>query len=287
MNFTIGNYEIESNINPTIRDNAASFGKKVPIEDIGFIYNCVFKQKRAFEHSVKAIREIYPDSKIYAVSDGGYDYSYMEDENLKFSMQEDTVSAIKKINESNFLEPEHQAVTKKGMAATIRRLQEGLEYCEYPEWFCMTEPDVLIRGKVSHPENAKLLGHRINHAWYKSSWLDNFVEINGLISEIDDTIPIFRWGSVPVIGHTQTLLNGIQVYLDNFEILDKLSEKYHVAGTFDLFLPILFALVGEQEVFSDEYTECSRNPGWRTSGHPVLHQYREFYAENDHYHGVN
>ena len=28
----------------------------------------------------------------------------------------------------------------------------------------MTEPDVLIRGKVSHPVDAKLLGHRIGSA---------------------------------------------------------------------------------------------------------------------------
>ena len=47
-----------------------------------------------------------------------------------------------------------------------------------------------------------------------------------------------------------------------------------------------FALAGEQEVFSDEYTECMRNPNWKTSGHPVVHQYREFYDEKDYY-GVN
>ena len=193
---------------------------------------------------------------------------------------------IKDINESNFLEPKHQASTKKGMAATIKRLQEGLEFCGYPEWFCMTEPDVLIRGKISHPENAKLLGTRINHAQLVHSWIEGFIGINTLLSKIDGTVPIFRWGSVPVIGHTQTLLKGIDVYLNNFEIVDKLSEQFHVPGTFDLFLPILFSLAGEQEVFSDEYTECLRNPNWKTSNHPVVHQYREFYDEKDHY-GVN
>ena len=161
----------------------------------------------------------------------------------------------------------------------------GSEMC-IRDRFCMTEPDVLIRGKISHPENAKLLGHRINYAWYMPTWLDGFMGINTLLSQIDGAIPILRWGAVPVIGHTQTLLKGIEVYLDNFEIVDKLSEQFHVPGTFDLFLPILFALAGEQEVFSDEYTECMRNPNWKTSGHPVVHQYREFYDEKDYY-GVN
>lgn len=281
MKIVLGNYEIESDIDPTIQHNA--IGKKVPIEDIGFIYNCLFKQKNAAVHSVEAVRKFYPDSKIYLVSDGGLDYSFLEDENTKFSMEEDTVSAIKNINESNFREPEHQATTKKGMDATVRRLQEGLEYCGYPEWFCMTEPDVLIRGKISHPENAKLLGTRLNHAQLVPSWTDMFIGMNSLLSEIEGTVPIFRWGSVPVIGHTQTLLKGIEVYLNNFEIVDKLSEQFHVPGTFDLFLPILFALAGEQEVFSDEYTECMRNPNWETSGHPVVHQYREFYEQTDYY----
>tara|TARA_R100000081_G_C4813377_1_gene172885 strand:- start:101 stop:955 length:855 start_codon:yes stop_codon:yes gene_type:complete len=284
MQIDLGTYELDCDFDPRVVNNAQ--GEKVVIEDIGFIYNCVFKQRNALIRSVEATREIYPDSKTYLVSDGGLDYSFLEDENLKFSMQEDTVSAIKNINETNFRDPENQAITKKGMAATVRRLQEGLEFCEYPEWFCMTEPDVLIRGKISHPENAKLLGHRINYAWYMPSWLDGFMGINTLLSQIDGAIPILRWGAVPVIGHTQTLLKGIEVYLDNFEIVDKLSEQFHVPGTFDLFLPILFALAGEQEVFSDEYTECMRNPNWKTSGHPVVHQYREFYDEKDYY-GVN
>ena len=109
--------------------------------------------------------------------------------------------------------------------------------------------------------------------------------IRDRISQVEGSIPIVRWGSVPVIGKTEVLLKGIKVYEDNFEIFDKLSEKFHVPGTFDLFLPILFALAGEPEVFSDEYTECLRNPNWETSGHPVLHQYREFYGDSDHYGG--
>ena len=192
---------------------------------------------------------------------------------------------MKKINENNFLKEEHQITQRKNIAATIDRLQRGLEYCGYPEWFCMTEPDVLIRGSISHPENAKLLGTRLNHAWYMQSWLDGFIKMNEIISEIDGSIPIMRWGSVPVIGHTQTLLKGIDIYLKNFETIDKITECFHVPGAFDLFLPILFALAGEQEVFSDEYTECLRNPNWRTSSHPVLHQYREYYDTKDHYWG--
>ena len=283
MKVDLGEFTLECEFDPRIQNNASE--KKVPIEDIGFIYNCVFKQKQAVIRAIEATRDVYPDAKTALFSDGGFDYSFLEDENLMFSMEEDTVSNIKKINENNFLEEEHQLVTKNGMAATIDRLKRGLEFCEYPEWFCMTEPDVLIRGKISAPENASLLGTRLNHAWWVSSWLVGFKGINELISQVEGSIPIVRWGSVPVIGKTEVLLKGIKVYEDNFEIFDKLSEKFHVPGTFDLFLPILFALAGEPDVFSDEYTECLRNPNWETSGHRVLHQYREFYGDSDHYGG--
>ena len=99
---------------------------KVPIEDIGFIYNCVFKQRSAAIRSIEATREVYPDSKTYLVSDGGLDYSFLEDENLKFSMQEDTVSPIIKINESNFLDPKNQAITKKRNGSNDKKIERGI-----------------------------------------------------------------------------------------------------------------------------------------------------------------
>ena len=62
MIIELGRHTIECDFDPTIHNNASR--NKVPIEDIGFIYNCVYKQKDAFIHSVEAIREVYPDSKI-------------------------------------------------------------------------------------------------------------------------------------------------------------------------------------------------------------------------------
>ena len=283
MKIKVGDYELDCDFDPRIENNASD--KTIPINDIGFIYNCVFKQRKAFEYSVKSIKKVYPDSKIYVVSDGGFDYSYMEDENLKFSMEEDTVSPLKGIGGDNFLEPNHQAIVKAGMKATLRRLEAGINYCGNPEWTCMVEPDVLIRGRVSHPEGAKLLGTRVNESWHSEKALDQFMGINSIISEIEGTIPIIRWGAVPAIFHTETFLKALKVYKDNFDIVDKFTEKHYAPGTFDLFICLIFALVGEQEVYNKETTECLRNPSWKTSDHPILHQFREYYESSDHYGG--
>ena len=283
MKIEVGRYEMDLDFDPRIQNNASD--KMIPIDDIGFIYNCVFKQKKAFEHSVEAIRRVYRDAKIYVVSDGGLDYSYMEDENLKFSMEEDTVSPARAVNGDNFETPEHQKIIKTGMAATLDRVQRGIEYCGNPEWTCLTEPDVLIRGKISYPEGAKLLGTRVNSAWYTDTCLDMFMGMNEIISQIEGSSPVLRWGSVPVIFHTETFLKALKVYEDYFELLDKITEKHYAPGTFDLFMGIIFSLIGESETFSDEYTECLRNPSWKTSGQPIVHQYREFYEQSDHYGG--
>ena len=272
---------MDLDFDPRIQNNASD--KMIPIDDIGFIYNCVFKQKKAFEYSVEAIKRVYPESKIYVVSDGGLDYSYMEDENLKFSMEEDTVSGTKRVNGDNFLDPELQKIIKKGMAATLDRAQRGIEFCGNPEWICMTEPDVLIRGKISHPEGAKLLGTRVNESWHSEKALDQFMGMNMLLGEIEGAIPVLRWGAVPVIFHTETFLKGLKVYQDNFELLDKLTEKHYNPGAFDIFIDLIFALVGEQEVYSSEYTECLRNPIWKDSDHPIVHQFREYYEKDDHF----
>lgn len=281
MKTEIGNYTLDCDFDPTIQDNSTK--ERFPIDDIGFVYNCVFKQKRAFVRSVEAIREVYPESKIYAVSDGGLDYSFLEDENFVFSMEDDFKSPLKNIDGDNFLLPEHQEATKKEMAKTLERVEKGIEVCGNPEWICMTEPDVLIRGRLTYPENGKLLGSRINCATVSQKCLDQFMGMNSLLSEIETATPVLRWGAVPVIFHTETFLKALKIYKDNFTLLDKFTEKHYAPGTFDLFIGLIFALIGEPEMFNSEVTECLRNPDWKNSDHPIVHQYREYYEESDHY----
>ena len=45
--------------------------------EVGFFYS-VFKEKKAVDYSVEQLKIYYPESKVYLVSDGGLDYSYLE-----------------------------------------------------------------------------------------------------------------------------------------------------------------------------------------------------------------
>ena len=293
MNVTLGNYEIElggdypEGFDPMIQDNASKTKKLIDGEDttVGFIYNCVYKQKRTLEYGLESIRNLYPKSKIYIVSDGGMDFSYLEDkfDNLKFDMGEDTVGAYMKMTFNNFTEPHNQIAIKKIISTMFERIQKGIEYCENPDWIFMTEPDVLLRDKFSVPKNAKLLGTRLNYAWDLPVRIEQYIELNRILSQIDTSIPMFRWGAVPPIFHTKSYLKSLKIYKDNFNIMDKITEVLFGVNCFDVIIPILFALSGEEEVYNSEIVECLRDPSWKTSSHPIVHQWREMYSKNDFY----
>ena len=291
MNIQIGNYELEIEGNyddPLIQNNSSD--EKILIDGekitVGFIYNCVYKQRKSFEYGLRSIRNLYPDSPIYIVSDGGYDYQYLEDEigNLKFEMGVDTMGPYKKVDFNNFRQKEHQKAIKNNIAATVDRLEKGIKYCGNPDWIFMSEPDVLLRDKFSVPKNAKILGSRLNEASMPPSVrLDQWIEFNKILCEINTSIPIFRWGAVPPIFHTDTYLKAIEIYKSNFDTLTKITEVLYGVNCYDIIMPFFFSLIGEPEVFNSEIVECLRNHNWKNTSHPIVHQWRELYGDDDHY----
>ena len=56
MIIDLGNHTIECDFDPRIQCNNSA--DKVPIEDIGFIYNCVFKQRSATIRSILSLIHI-------------------------------------------------------------------------------------------------------------------------------------------------------------------------------------------------------------------------------------
>ena len=291
MNIQIGDYDLEIEgtfDDPLIQNNCNDEkilidGKKITV---GFIYNCVYKQRKSFEYGLRSIRNLYPESPIYIVSDGGYDYQYLEDEigNLKFEMGVDTMGPYKKVDFNNFTQKEHQESIKNNIAATVDRLEKGIKYCGNPDWIFMSEPDVLLRGKFSVPKNAKILGSRLNEASMPPSVrLDQWIEFNKILCEVDTSIPIFRWGAVPPIFHTETYLKAIEIYKSNFDTLTKITEVLYGVNCYDIIMPFFFSLIGEPEIFNSEIVECLRNHNWKNTSHPIVHQWRELYGDDDHY----
>jgi len=247
------------------------------MKTVGFIYS-VFKEKKALDYSIKNLRIHYPEEKIYLISDGGLDYTYLENEytNLTTSLEEDTMSETFKITgdyiTGNFRQEYYQEVIKKCAYTVLDRVTRAIEYCNYPDWMVMCDPDCLIRGQLNFPDDGKILGSRINCCLPEG--------YRNILNSIDGAISISRWGASPCVFEVSTFLRALEKfrYLDTTEdLLDKLCKEFYAMYAHDVLFPTLFALVGEEETFNPDVVECTRNPNWRNTQHPLVHQFREYY----------
>lgn len=247
------------------------------MKTVGFFYS-VFKEKKAVEYSIEQLRIQYPNSSIYLVSDGGLDFSYLESQydNMSTFLEEDTMSETFDITgdyiNGNFRQEHYQKVIKKCAYTVLGRIERAIQYCNYPDWMVMCDPDCLIRGKLNFPENAKILGSRINCCLPQG--------YQNLLRSIPGAIPISNWGASPCVFEVKTFLKALEKfrYLDTTEnLLDKLCLEFYAMYAHDVLFPTIFALVGEEEVFNHDVVECTRNANWKNTSHPLVHQFREYY----------
>jgi len=239
---------------------------------LGIFFTC-FDEKKAVEFSLLELLKTYPDIPIYLVSDGGLDFSYLNNsiKNFNFELGEDTMSQLFKItggDDGNFREPTNQKIIKKSVIAVIDRLKKCIDFCK-SEYILMMDPDCLVRGELTIPNGVKLLGSRIN------SHLP--IEYKHVLSKIEGAKVINNWGATPGIFHTESFLKSVAFLENNIQILDELSMAFYAICAHDLLLPTLFALIGEEETFNPDIIECFRDNNWRSKSNPLVHQFREHY----------
>jgi len=236
---------------------------------LGFFFSC-FTENKAVENSLSELRKHYPDSPIYLVSDGGSDFTYLKDQydNLEVSLEEDTMSDTFKVTDKNWREPIHQEVIKKATYAVLNRLEKAIEYCK-TDYILMMDPDALVRGKLNIPDGVKLLGSRINKGFPEG--------IKDVLSRIEGAKVIDCWGATPAIFETKTFMESWENIKETPEVIDLLINEFYAIYAHDVLLPLIFALVGEEETFNPDIIECSRDLNWKLKTNPLVHQYKEFY----------
>lgn len=237
--------------------------------NLGIFYTC-FKEKKAIDFSIATLKNVYPDIKIYLVSDGGFDYSYLKQlySNIETFLDEDTMGPTKNINPNNFKLKENQEKIKKCAFATIKRLNFAIDYCK-SDYILMMDPDTLVRGPLNIPKFSKLLGTRLNTPFPKE-----YVDI---LNKIPGAKSINCWGATPGIFHVETYQKAINFLNLNHELFDEFTQSFYAMHAHDVLLPTLFALIGEEETFNPEIIECLRDPSWVNSNHPLVHQFRYYY----------
>lgn len=236
---------------------------------LGFFFSC-YKENRAVENSLSELRKHYPDNPIYLVSDGGSDFNYLKDsyDNLFVSLEEDTMSSTFNITDQNWREEVHQNAIRQATYAVLNRLERAIEYCQ-TDYILMMDPDALVRGQLNIPEGVKLLGSRVNTGLP--------VELQVVLSRIPGAKVINCWGATPALFETKTFMTSWTRLKSSPNVMDAFVDSFYAIYAHDVLLPLVFALVGEEETFNPDIVECNRNPNWRNTTQPLVHQFKEFY----------
>ena len=241
--------------------------------DFGIYYTC-YKETDAIENSLKVLYDIYPSIPVYMVSDGGQDYSYLEKnyKGLCCNLKNDVFGFVPTIDSLDYNSAEVQNKIVDAVTIFFERNMEAINYCQKPHMLIM-EPDVLIRGKLSFPTGAKLLGSCVNSGLSE--------ELQVVLSKIPGSISVRRWGAVPAIYDVEAFRKVYEFVINNRDIVASMVRAERRIANYDVALPVMFGACGFAESKNYELTECIRNPNWEFSKYPLLHQYRQYYGNTN------
>jgi len=238
--------------------------------DLGVFYIC-YKEQAAVEYSLKEFRKFYPKNSIYLVSDNGLDFSYLKEKFGNIETIKETMEVVGIAKDVDQYIREHSGEIDLFMGISLeflRRLKNGCDFCK-TEYMILMEPDVLVRGQL-HPFDADLVGPTVN---VMPEIIQEYIITNG--GKNNGT-----WG--PAGGMMKTS-SFYEVYNKLMNDLDKFSGGLKLDPRmicYDYLLAFLFSLFGYTYTDNPDQTECIRNPNWKNSGHPLLHQHRELYSIN-------
>jgi hypothetical protein len=238
--------------------------------NLGVFYIC-YKEQAAVEYSLKEFRRFYPKNSIYLVSDNGLDFSYLKEKFGNIETIKETMEVVGIAKDVDQYIREHSGEIDLFMGISLeflRRLKNACDFCK-TEYMILMEPDVLVRGQL-HPFDADLVGPTVN---VMPEIIQEYIITNG--GKNNGT-----WG--PAGGMMKTS-SFYEVYNKLMNDLDKFSGGLKLDPRmicYDYLLAFLFSLFGYTYTDNPDQTECIRNPNWKNSGHPLLHQYRELYSIN-------
>lgn len=239
------------------------------MDKLGVFYTC-FNENSAVYFSIQSLKLIYPNIKVYLVSDGGIDFNYLESifTNIHTSVCKNTMGEALHYTSDNFTDPDKQVIIKNAIIYLVNRLKKAIDFCK-SEYILMLDPDTYIRGLLNIPSDSELLGSRINTGFPQS--------INNILSTINSAIQIDCWGATPAIFKTKSFLHGSDILLNTPGLLDKFCKSFYAIFAHDIILPVIFALTGKSESFNPDIIECNRDPFWEEKSNPLVHQFKRYY----------
>ncbi len=243
---------------------------------LGLFVIC-FDEIEAIHYSLKSARKIYPDIPIYLNCEGeenSFDFLQNDIVGININYVEDTFSNVLLLNEENFRDGNNQQYIKIATLALINRLCKAIPFLN-SEYILLHCSDTLIRGTLTIPENTHFLGSRVNNYFFQ--------EINNILVK-NGGITVTAFGGCPAIFKTDDFL----IAKDKFvSLIDELCYNCYAVFTQDIFMSIIFALIGKEEQFNPDIVECGRNSLWEHTNCPLVHQFRNFYPQRKGKYAIN
>ena len=237
---------------------------------LGLFVTC-FDEVDAIRYALNSANRIYPDIPIFVNCESRVDLQCLAHDglNVEVNYYEDTLSNVLPITEANYTSGENQRNIVRATKEILKRIVAAIPFLN-SEFILLHCPDTIIRGKLNIPDDAIFLGSKVNKNFPKSI-SDILVQHGG--------VPVYDFGAVPAIFRTDRFLEAIEIYNSIPLFTEKLTENFYAIFSHDIISPILFSLIGEAERFNPDIVECGRNPFWKSTPCPLVHQFREKYPK--------
>lgn len=244
---------------------------------LGFFITC-YDEIESIKQAMISLRASYPDAPVYVTHESDEDFSFLHSfSNISVNKGVDSMGPTLILTPFVKPSPQQAAAIRFASVTLINRITKAIEFFN-SEYVLLHCPDTFIRGKLTIPKGAGLLGSQVNRYF--------FPEVNEVLVR-HGGVPISYFGAVPAIFNIEDFKKGRDLFLGNEQLISELCSSFYAICSHDILLPILFSLIGKYEEFNPEITECGRNPNWETSGHPLLHQYRFNYPKRTSKYKIN
>lgn len=233
-------------------------------DEVGFFFSC-FKEKDAVNFCIKNIRSHYPENPIFLSSDGGLDFSHLQDDdkNLKFTLYEDKLGYV------NHPETKDKEKLIDCCVEFLNRLNAAVDFCR-TEFIMYYEPDVLLRGKV-----------RINQGLHLNGSFANRMDesVMNFIHSINPHCANINFGSCG--GSVINSASFKEVYSKtDLDLIRKLIYLDPRISNCDFLLTVLFSIHGYRYDENLDFIEARRDTNWMNTSHSIVHQYHHNYGVN-------
>lgn len=229
-------------------------------------FHQAYSNKKATENAIKSFRKYHPDSPYFLYSDNGLDFSEIAEKySCKYKFCDIRIGYDKCFG-----------FGVEGVFLWLERFYNScvIMNCDY---VIMMEDDILIKNKISLPEDCEVYGHSTFGNKFNPKYLEYLSKKYNIIF-LDDWYGSGGGSIFKVITFLENYDRIISIFKSELEEAIETKENINM-GWVDNFMTLFYLLCGKKQQPNPSLTEVTKNPNWRNSQYSIVHQYKEYYEQ--------